>query len=546
MAQIPTKSAEWLESPAEEEGLRRYVETIRERLPLVGVAVAVTTLVAILYVLTAPKTYEARADLLVTPVSGDDPVARSLPVIVESADPTRDVETASQFVTNIDVAGRVAEDGDSESPRDLLDKVSAEPVASSNIIAITAEGDSPEAARDLANDFADATVEDRTAQIHDSIEVLLPPLEQQLEDTDQIVVREELGSDVARLQALLVAPAPDIRVETKADLPTSQASPQVMLSIFGGILAGLVLGIAGAFAAQNLDPRLRRETQLRRTYRLPILARIPKETGSPSNAPLGPDRLSRVGAEAYRTLRSTLEASRRGDEGSRVILVTGPSPSEGKSTTAVNLASSLAISGKRVILIEADLRRPAVAKALGAQPTKGGVVSVLLGETNLEDALTVPPGFGENLECLLADTSDDGWIVELFSIPAARTMIEDARGLADYVIIDSPPLNEVVDAMPLARQADDVLIVVRLGKTRLQRIGQLGELLAENGVRPVGFAVVGVPRPGRGEYHYYQSGPTAAKKPRSLFRTTSGTTRPTRAQARSRRRAPRKSQSRND
>ena len=515
------KKAEWLESPAEEEGLRRYVETIRERLPLVMLAVLVTTLVAIIYVLTAPKTYEARADLLVTPVSGDDSVARTLPVIVESADPTRDVETASQFVANIDVAARATGDSDSPSPRDVLEKITAEPVASSNIVAITAEGDSPEEAQDLANNFADAAVEDRTEQVHESIEVLLPPLEAELEEADQTVVREELGGTVARYRALLLAPTPDLRVETKADLPTSQASPRPVLSIAGGIIAGLVLGIAGAFAAQNLDPRLRREAQLRRLYRLPILGRIPKETRSPVDAPLGPDRLSQVGAEAYRTLRSTLEASRHDGGGSRVILVTGPSPSEGKSTTAVNLASSLAVSGKRVILIEADLRRPALARALHAQPAKGGVVNVLLGDVDLQDALTIPPSFGENLECLLVDNKQGGWIIDLFSIPAARKMIEDARRLADYVIIDSPPLNEVVDAMPLARQADDVLIVVRLGKTQLQRIAQLGELLAENGVRPVGFAVVGVPRPGRGEYLYYQGGQSGEKRQkkqqRSLF-----------------------------
>ena len=510
------KKAEWLESPAEEEGLRRYVETIRERLPLVLLAVAVTTLIAIVYVLTAPKTYEAQADLLVTPVSGDDTVARSLPVIVESADPTRDVETASQFVANIDVAARVTGEDDSSSPRDLLAKVTAEPVASSNIVAITAEGSSPEEARDLANDFAQAAVDDRTEQVHDSIEVLLPPLEAQLDEASESVVRENLGAEVARLQALLVAPTPDLRVETEADLPISQASPRVVLSIAGGIIAGLVLGIAGAFAAQNLDTRLRRETQLRRLYRLPILGRIPKETGSTGHAPLGPDRLSQVGAEAYRTLRSTLEASRPGDGGSRVILVTGPSPSEGKTTTALNLASSLAVSGRRVILIEADLRRPALAEALHVQPTNGGVVRVLLGDVDLPEALTVPAAYGENLECLLADKEQGGWIVDLFSIPAARKMIEDARKLADYVIIDSPPLNEVVDAMPLARQADDVLIVVKLGNTRMQRIAQLGELLAENGVRPVGFAVVGVPRPSRGEYHYFQ-GPSGERKQRSPF-----------------------------
>ena len=97
-------------------------------------------------------------------------------------------------------------------------------------------------------------------------------------------------------------------------------------------------------------------------------------------------------------------------------------------------------------------------------------------------------------------------------------MIEEARQIADYVIIDSPPLNEVVDALPLARSADDVLIVVRLGKSRLQRIAELGELLAENGIRPTGFAVVGVPKPSRSGYHYYQSSQTWDGQPdRSVF-----------------------------
>jgi capsular exopolysaccharide synthesis family protein len=198
--------------------------------------------------------------------------------------------------------------------------------------------------------------------------------------------------------------------------------------------------------------------------------------------------------------------------------VTGSSPSEGKSTTAVNLATSLALAGRRVILIEADLRRPALAEALDAAPTQGGVVSVLIENARLEDALTTTPTYGHNLQLLLADY-EGGWIAELFSIPAAQQLVDHARQLAEYVIIDSPPLNEVVDALPLARKADDVLIVVRLGATRLDKLSQLGELLAENGVRPVGFAVIGTPRPKRSDYHYYQPGqvPAGERSGRSLF-----------------------------
>jgi capsular exopolysaccharide synthesis family protein len=275
-----------------------------------------------------------------------------------------------------------------------------------------------------------------------------------------------------------------------------------VLSVVGGIIAGLILGVVAAFAAQTLDPRLRREPQLRRAYRLPILGRIPKEAGA-EESPLAPRQISSATGEAYRALRATLAGPRRrGQEEGKVILVTGSSPSEGKTTTAINLATSLALAGNRVILIESDLRRPVLAQVLGVQPENGGVVSVLIENTTLAESLVPSATYGPNLRLLLSDY-EGGWIAELFSIPTAERMIQDARRMADFVIVDSAPLNEVVDALPLALQSDEVLIVVRLGITRLDKLSQLAELLAENGVQPVGFAVVGTPRPKRSQYHYY-------------------------------------------
>jgi receptor protein-tyrosine kinase len=279
-----------------------------------------------------------------------------------------------------------------------------------------------------------------------------------------------------------------------------------MLSLVGGIIAGLILGVVAAFAAQILDPRLRREAQLRRNFRLPILGRIPKEGGA-TESPLAPRQISSATGEAYRALRATLVGGRRRSGEGKVILVTGSSPSEGKTTTAVNLATSLALAGNRVILIESDLRRPVLSRVMGVRPEHGGVVSVLIENTTLAESLMPSTTYGPNLRLLLSDY-EGGWIAELFSIPTAERMIQDARRMADFVIVDSAPLNEVVDALPLATQADEVLIVVRLGTTRLDKLTQLAELLAENGVRPVGFAVIGTPRPKRSQYHYYAESDT--------------------------------------
>lgn len=494
---IDSPSTDWLSPPEEQEGLKRYVETFRERFWLIVLTMAVTTGMAVLYVATATKTYEAEADLLVTPVTSNDPVLASLGLIGISADPTRDVETAARLITNTTVAdGAKAQLNSPLEAQTLLAKVSAVPVAQSNIVAVTATETSPEAAKELADAFAEQAVATRTKALHEQIEEQLPLLEKQAETSADTLGEESLASQIAQLKLLASGPTPDMRVQTLASLPTEQASPRPVLSVAAGLVAGAILGVVAAFAAQVLDPRLRREGQLRRLYRLPILGRIPKESKAQSE-PLSPHRLSPVSSEAYRTLRSTLTAAP-----GRVILVTGSAASEGKTTTAVNLAASLTLTGKRVILIESDLRRPVLGGTLGASPVHGGVVGVLIENVSLAEALVPSEQYGPNLQLLLADY-EGGWIADLFSIPAAQRMVEEARQMADYVIIDSPPLNEVVDALPLARMADTVLVVVKLGTTRLDKLAQLGELLAENGIRPAGFAVVGVPRPSRSEYHYY-------------------------------------------
>jgi Mrp family chromosome partitioning ATPase len=193
-------------------------------------------------------------------------------------------------------------------------------------------------------------------------------------------------------------------------------------------------------------------------------------------------------------------------------MITGASPSEGKTTTALNLAASLALAGKRVILIESDLRRPKVGKALGIRASRG-IASVLIDGLPLNEALLTSEAYGDNLKLLLVDRAGE-WMADQFSLPAARELVDEAKESADYVVIDSPPLAEVIDALPLVQMTDDVVIVTRLGRTHINKLQRLGEILAQYNIRPAGFAVVGVSQ--SAEYGYYTERPTRLSDERRM------------------------------
>ena len=496
----PETATDWLQSPAEQQGLKRYVETIRERIWLILAAVVITTLAAIAYVATAEEVYEGEADILISPIADEQPALAGLGLISESSDPLRTVQTAAALIeSNAAAAATVDELGLESSPRKVLQDISVEPVAESNIVTVTAKAPSAKAAAELANGFAEAAIEERTTVLHGRLDSDLPALQARLDELDPGPTRDELTAQVGQLEALRAGSDPTLEIAEPATEPVSPVAPRRAASVAAGIVVGLILGLGGAFALQVLDPRLRRESQLRDRYRLPILARIPRER-SPRVEPLDWQSLSAPAIEAYRTLRAILTRtrSRSGTRGS--VLVTSPGPSEGKTTTAINLATSLALTGRSVILIEADLRRPSIGKALGVAPHHG-VISVLIGESTLAESLVSAKGaFSQNLGLLLAEQSGV-WGAELFSLPTAQELVAEAKQLADYVIVDSPPLATVVDALPLARAVDDVLFVVKLGTSHLNRIEELAELLAESDIKPAGFAVVGVPRVAQGGYY---------------------------------------------
>ncbi|HST32199.1 MAG TPA: Wzz/FepE/Etk N-terminal domain-containing protein [Solirubrobacteraceae bacterium] len=486
----PSRSADWLAPPGPREGLGHYAEVIRDRRKLILACVVIVTLVAGMYAKLAPTTWKAESHLLITPVNGESNLI-GLGLIQSSGNPTGDVSTAASLVTTSDVAALAAINVGHTTGRAILGEVSAVPVAQSNVVAITATASTAERAQAVANAFATATVNSRTRTLHRQLEAIIPTIKDQIAalPAAQRTGQGSLGEKLSVLQTLLAGPDPTVSVESLAQLPSSPSWPRTKLSVIAGFLIGLVIGVGGAFALENLDPRVRREETLRRIFRLPVLARIPRERRAASRLPMRPGEISPAAQESYRMLRVALGARSR-QTGTRSIMITGSTRSEGKSTVALNLAATLAFSGHSVILVEADLRRPSLGGALDLRVKRGkrGTAGVLMGEISLKDALVPVTELSDNLDILLVEQSvpylADGLLA------SSDEIVEQGRALADFIIFDAPPVTEVSDALPLSQHVDDVLIVVRLGYSRTDQLVFLGEMLSRQGVRPSGLVVV--------------------------------------------------------
>jgi len=494
--QSSERHGSWLAARPPRAELSRYLGLIRSHIVMLSAFLAAGLIAAFVYSSVAPKSYTAEADLLVTPVSADDANLMGLPLIRATSDPTAGVLTVAKLVTSPSVASVVASHLGG-NPTTLLTRVSATPVTQSQIIAVQASSPSPKRAAALANGFAQQTVQERTNAMHAQLATLIPTLQASMRSL-AAGDRATVASQLAVLQTLQVSPDPTVRVSSSAAPPTSPSSPNRALSLAAGGFAGLVLGVLAMLGFQALDPKLRDEEHLREIYDLPVLARVPRQRSG--DTPLTPSELTGPVSEAFRALRSGFTLKQDDDAPGHSILITGDAARDGKTTVALNLATSLVSAGNQVMLIESDLRRPSIGRALRLRAPHG-LGEVLLGRVGLFDALVWMRSYGMQLEFLLAGDVEPHDVDRIASGDVQR-LVRDACSICDFVVIDAPPLTDVADALPFARAADELLLVARVGNSRVRKMGDLGELLTREDVVPSGIVLVGAAEPGAGYYYY--------------------------------------------
>lgn len=294
-----------------------------------------------------------------------------------------------------------------------------------------------------------------------------------------------------------------------ATVPGLPIKPSKIINIGLGLLFGLLLGIGVVVLREVLDNTVKGPQDFE-PLGVPVLGYVPFDKRTPKTPVAFRGDPHSARSEAYRQLRTNLQFVNV-DNAPRIIAVTSAIPGEGKTTTAINLAAALAEGGFRVCLVEADLRRPTIAKMLGVVGDVG-FTTVLIGKASVESVLQ---NVGGNLAVLTSGPVPPN-PSELLITEQARTVIMKIAENVDYTIIDTAPLLPVADGAEVAAIADATIVVHRAGKSTREQVTRAVEVLAKVGEKPVG-AVLNMVTRGHGRYddaygYYYVYRPDRSRR----------------------------------
>ncbi len=437
--------------------LRDYWKTIRRRWRLVVSVMAVIIGFAAFVTWQATPTYASSARLFVATSESDASQAYQGGLFA-----TQRVASYADIVPKSrKLAEQVAEDlgGDVDAGA-VSGHISADVVPDTVNLEITATDPDPVRARDIAQAYAE--------ELSDLVTTLETP-----DGQTNALIRAEIVDN--------------------AQVSTSPVAPRPVRNLGLAFVLGLLAGIGIAVVRELLDNSLTSTEDVADITPAPIVGRITSDNAA-VRQPVGTALSGTTSwAESFRVLRTNMQYIEV-DHDQKVIVVTSSLPEEGKSTTAVNLGVTLAMTNQRVALVECDLRRPLIAKRLGLDGAVG-TTSVLIGKISLREAMQTYSDTGlQVLACGPIPPNPS----ELLQSKAMEALLAQLRAEFDVVLLDAPPLLPVTDAALLTAQTDGALIVIRHGKTTQDQLAHAIERLDAVDAKPLGVVLNMVPAKRRG------------------------------------------------
>jgi polysaccharide biosynthesis transport protein len=493
MASAPASEPSTSGRPNQPRSLFRDVAAaIRRRLPIFLFCVISVPGAILAISLAQPERYSATAALLFRDPQFDQRLFGSTSLPTGNLDPDREAATNLQLASLRVVARRTARElGGAISAADVAASVSVEGKGQSNLVSIVATDQDPVRAADIADEYAKQYIAFRRkadrAKIAEVTSVVRDDLAA-LSDADAAGPDGQLlKSRIQDLRVLSAAQTGNAELVQPADVPTEPSSPRPLRNSVLGLLLGAVLGIGFALLLDRIDRRLRDPAELEDIFGRPVLAVVPKSKILAAHGENGglPERI----LSAFQMLRLNLRyfnASRP----LNTLLVTSANVGEGKSTVAWGLAHAAAVQRNRVLLVEADLRRPSLARTHRLMPGRG-LTDILSGGCEFTDAvqevtvsLPTPRRFDVVVSGPLPPDPAD-----LIDSDAMRSFLEEAKDRYDLMILDCPPASIVPDPNPLIDQVDGVLVVSGVGKTTRGAAARLQAQLQHQRARVLGVII---------------------------------------------------------
>jgi len=511
--------------------LRDYLNVIRARRGVIVLATVIVAAVALAVSLLQPETYAAQAKVLIS--ERDTGAALFGTVLPElSSQPERALQTQVQLVEVRPVAeATIRELGLEETPEALLNRVSVGAIGQTNVIAIETQALTPDEAAKIANTMAEEYVAASRDRKRASLKAAADEVEQRLEQARAEVLAlgrriEQSGrSDeiAAELQiatgtySTLAEKLEQLRINEQLEsgsgvivqaavVEVQPIAPKPVRNAALGALVGLVLGLGMAFLYEYLDNTIKSTDEAEKYYGASVLGIVPldkldkgfKRRLTIVEAP------GSAASEAYRVIRNSLDFINF-EHDLKTLLVTSSAPGEGKSSVAANLAMSLTQTGKKVVLVSCDFRRPTTEQFFSVNNAVG-LSEVLLGTHSLKSALQRP---GDDQLLVLTAGKMPPNPNELLGSTKMQEVITSLEDWADWVIIDTPPVLAVADPVSVARWVDGVILVSKAAESTREAAEKSVELLARVGARVIGVVVWGLDesknQPGYG-YGYYTGG----------------------------------------